>query len=120
MSWSEMGLGSLASAAERRGEMRQGRGHSQRWSEVPGWPRAGAAEEIRGNAKRKTPLPTLFPRSPPNSVAPAEVPLDPQTGGACLAFSFRWRRGYFKNERVVVADKSTESQSPISLLNSAG
>ena len=115
MSCSEMGLGSLASAAERRGEMRQGRGRMQRWSEVSGWPRAGAAEEMRGNAKRKTPLPTLFPRSPPNSVAPAEAPLAPQAGGGYSAFSFRRRRSCFKNETIVVADVSTEEQSPISL-----
>ena len=56
---------------------------------------------------------------PPNSMAPIEAPLDPQDGGGCLAFSFRWRRGYFKNETLAVADASTEKQAGFSLCDSA-
>ena len=97
MSWYEMGLGSLASAAERRGEMRQGRGHSQRWSEVPGWPRAKTAEEIRGWPDRQALL--ALPLSHPSPIVAsrqrgtAQAPQATEAGGGCLAFSFRRRRG---------------------------
>ena len=65
--------------------------------------------------KAKPPRQPACLAPPPNSMAPTEAPLDPQAGGGCLAFSFRWRRGYFKSETVVVEVVSTEAQSPISL-----
>ena len=92
MSWSEMGLGSLASAAERRGEMRQGRGHSQRWSEVPGWPRAGAAEQIRGWPDRLALL--ALPLSHPSPIAPSR-----QRGTA-----YAWHSAFDGGEALVKRD----------------